>query len=275
MDYTTDKANQDLDIFLYSLFVEDLPLDYFEIMTDDITGLGKVAEASEKMTREAREFIFKVFGNIFFPASEEGGEWLRDIVCVKRDRWQETSVAAYKKTKLTGRSIQKVDIRLLEPIYKGASLEDSPTVQELWSGCLAAASIGETIDPSYPRIISDMTPKDLEVLSLIDRLERQIINKEIKRSSGIKLEKDHYALKIKSIKKDSNLSDEKLRISFDKLINFGLCRLVGGTMRDIFIYGDYRQNEAIYLTYIGKNFLDVCLHLFNQSFDTSSETSSS
>lgn len=231
----------------------------------DPTGLAKIIEVSEKLTREAREFLFKIAGNTLIPASEELGEWFRDIIRVRRARWEKTINEAQRKAKSTKRPIQEVDVKILEPIIEGASLEGDETVSDLWSGLLASASIGETIDPIYSQILRDMTSNDAITFKLLNEIECQILSGQIKKKNGIRLNKKSYAIRIKSIRKESSLSDEELQISLEKLLNFGVCRLVGGTLRNILFFDEFKPNEGIYLTFIGKKFLDLCTSFENET----------
>ena len=115
----------------------------------------------------AQGLIQKMFG----PAAEEIGLMLGDKARVYRLK-NLLSVIAKTDELLRAKSIDphSVPLRTLLPIIEGASMEDDETLSRKWAGLLASAAASlepEVAHPSFPRILSEITPHEAVML---DRL---------------------------------------------------------------------------------------------------------
>ena len=71
-----------------------------------------------------------------------------------------------KKLESTGKPVNPVPPRLLIPIFEAASVEDNPTLQDMWSGLLASASDrADNMSPSYVETLKALTPMDAQALT--------------------------------------------------------------------------------------------------------------
>jgi hypothetical protein len=94
------------------------------------------------------------------PLSEELGLYFGDKVRAFRHRNITTIVdGSVKRLEEVGKPVEPVPPRLLLPILDAASLEDNPTLQDMWSGLLASASDqADNMSPSYAETLKALKP---------------------------------------------------------------------------------------------------------------------
>ena len=118
----------------------------------------------------AKSLLQKLCG----PAAEEFGAMLQDRTRVYRLKNQ-LRMLGKVQTMLdnAGTGVHSVPLRTLLPFLEGAALEDDEDLSDKWAGLLAtAASSNESglMHPSFPRILSEMSPRDAFVLDRLYQL---------------------------------------------------------------------------------------------------------
>ena len=121
------------------------------------------ASALQAVEDAARGFLLKVAG----PVGEETGLLLQDKVRIYRFKNQIKALARAKQMmEDAGLEPSSVPFRTLLPLLDGAALEDEPDLAEKWAALLANAANPEERDvpPSYPAILSELSPGDAAIL---------------------------------------------------------------------------------------------------------------
>lgn len=128
---------------------------------DCLADSGDIAKAIQPFAR--------VFEQLTGPMAEELGLLLRDKVRALRQRNTSAVVeGAGRLLEDAGRPINAVPPRLLLPIIESASLENNPTIQEMWSGLLASASErADEMSPSYVEVLKQLTPVEARCLKVL------------------------------------------------------------------------------------------------------------
>ncbi len=121
----------------------------------------------EEGVKAAKPLLEKLCG----PALEELGLLLQDRARVYRLKNQLRILSKVQiMLREAGTTVQAVPLRTLLPLLEGAALEDSKMLSDMWAGLLAsAASFGESesIHPSFPRILSELTPREAHILDKV------------------------------------------------------------------------------------------------------------
>jgi hypothetical protein len=122
----------------------------------------------------AKEFLLKLLG----PATEEVGFLLQDKVRFYRFKNQ-LRVLKKAETMLlkSGYKPQAVPLRVLVPILEAAASEDDDNLSDKWAALLANSSIDDGEDsshPSFPRILSDITPGEARFLDHLVKKGREL-----------------------------------------------------------------------------------------------------
>jgi Abortive infection alpha len=167
----------------------------------------------EEVTKTSRAFLEKVAG----PAAEELGLLLQDKVRLYRFKNQVKMLdKARAILKEAGISPSVVPLRSLLPILEGAALEDNEYLADKWAALLANAAADETggnSHPSFPHILSELSPNDARFLDLL-----------AKHTSKVPFEK----FKVEAMQA-LGLSDIDFHRSFGNLFRLGLCWNTDGT----------------------------------------------
>ncbi len=103
---------------------------------------------------------------LFGPAAEQVGLILAESVGAYRHRNLANIVLkAKEKLDAVGLPVRSVPLKIIHPMLEAASLEEEPTLQDLWASMLAnAASDGSGVLPSFPEILRQMTGVDAKLL---------------------------------------------------------------------------------------------------------------
>ena len=126
--------------------------------------MGDVGEIAKAVTPLV-DNLAKLTG----PMSEELGQYFGDKVREFRQRNMTTIVdGAVKRLEEAKKPVDPVPPRLLLPIIDSASLEDNPTLQEMWSGLLASASDqADNMSPSYVETLKALTPIEARSIKVL------------------------------------------------------------------------------------------------------------
>lgn len=133
-------------------------------MAEDLTGVGKVAEAAERGTREMRELVRDFLG----PAAAEVGQYLADKVRIYRFNAVLRALRkAKEKIASSGVDAHPIDLKRLIPMLEGASLEEDEDLVSRWAGLIAStATHGDTI-PAFADILKQLSPEEARMLDYI------------------------------------------------------------------------------------------------------------
>jgi len=210
------------------------------------TGIPAAIEA-------AKEFLEKIAG----PAAEEVGLLLQDKVRIYRFRNQLKMLAkAQKMLDDAGVSPTSVPLKTLLPLLEGAALEEEDDLSTKWAALLANAATPNSplaIYPSFPHILSQLSPRDARVLDEIYDLALRLglVPGQWAERGG----------KRESIMQVMGMSIEEFDLVTDNLIRLGLCS--GQGTRLSFIDNkdqvfQLKDKGTISITQLGYEFVTAC-----------------
>jgi hypothetical protein len=138
-------------------------------MPDPGTGITVVTVLAV-VAKQAQDFIAAVTGH--------HGESVGTILGNYTKRRQENAEAIGSRAHLTllniGVKAQEIPMSILMPALEAASLEEEPSLQEVWANLLANAADPREIvavDPAFIHILKELSPKDAAILNrLYDNL---------------------------------------------------------------------------------------------------------
>lgn len=210
------------------------------------TGIPAAIEA-------AKEFLGKIAG----PAAEEVGLLLQDKVRIYRFSNQlKMLTKTQKMLNETGVSPTSVPLRTLLPLLEGAALEEEDDLSSKWAALLANAATPNSplaIYPSFPRILSQLSPRDARVLEAIYDLVLQL---------GLRPGQwPERGGSRESIIQIMGMSPEEFDLVTDNLIRLGLCS--GQGTRLSFIDNkdqvfQLKDKGTISITQLGYEFTSAC-----------------
>lgn len=201
----------------------------------------------------AKEFLGKIAG----PATEEVGLLLQDKVRIYRFGNQLKMLAkAQKMLDDAGVSPISIPLRTLLPLLEGAALEEEDDLSTKWAALLANAATPHSpvdIYPSFPHILSQLSPRDARVLDAIYDL-----------ALHLGLRPGQWAERggnRESIMQIMGMSPEEFDLVTDNLIRLGLCS--GQGTRLSFIDNkdqvfQLKDKGTISITQVGYEFVTAC-----------------
>jgi hypothetical protein len=171
-------------------------------MPDDLVGLGKIAEAAERSTREMRELM----RDLLAPATRELGQYFADRMRIFRAPTAiEAMKIAHAKIEASALPKQPVEPRILVPALEGASLEEDQDLIVRWAGLIASAATNGEALPAFANILGQITPEEARMLDFIyDRAEPVLddqtagVDKEDLRSASA-LDAEPYLVRIQNL----------------------------------------------------------------------------
>ncbi len=204
--------------------------------------------AVKESIRVAEQFLNKLFG----PAAEEGGGLIKDKV----EFWRfKSKIELLMKTK-SFLEEKGIDPRLvlpktLIPILESGSLENDPTLSDMWANLLASYATGNLEIQSYPFLLRELSPMEVSLLSSLYSAR--------KRSALKGRDLVTHGVTSKSICGGLGISEERYGVMVDNLFRLNLVQPVGATGA---LVGEHpisiKTNEIIYLTDLGFDFVKVC-----------------
>jgi len=203
--------------------------------------------------KAAKEFLVKIAG----PAAEEVGLLLQDKVRIYRFRNQLKVLAkAQKMLDDAGVSPTSVPLKTLLPLLNGAALEEEDDLSTKWAALLANAATPNSplaIYPSFPHILSQLSPRDARVLDAIYDLALRL-----DLGPGRWIERGGNR---ESIMQVMGMSPEEFDLVTDNLIRLGLCSGQGTKLSFIDIKDQVFQLKdkgTISITQLGYEFVTAC-----------------
>lgn len=133
-------------------------------MVDDLVGLGKIADAAERGTRELRELV----RDLLKPAAHELGECFADRIRLYREKAAMTALQeAMTQIKASGLDKKPLSVKDVVLLLEGASLEEDDYLVSKWAGLISsAATTGDTL-PAFSDILRQLTPEEVRMLDYI------------------------------------------------------------------------------------------------------------
>ena len=131
-------------------------------MTPEPISTAIVTGGLEAGVSAAKGLVERLFG----PAADELGAMLSDKARLYRLK-NTLRVLAKTQELLSNAKIEgnQVPLRTLLPILDGAAMEDDESLSAKWAGLLASAAASPpAVHPSFPRILSELTPREAAML---------------------------------------------------------------------------------------------------------------
>jgi hypothetical protein len=150
------------------------------------------------------------------PAFEELGLLLQDRARVYRLKNQLRMLSRVQDMlHKAGTEVHAVPLRTLLPLLEGAALEDAEGLSDKWAGLLASAASSVESDsthPSFPRILSEMSPREALILDKLYQAGSQV---------------DWNSFR-EGLAKEFSTSVESINQSYGNLFRLGVCRITRG-----------------------------------------------
>lgn len=213
-------------------------------------------------TKEVVDFVKKVGG----PSLEEWGKTLGDLA---REKRLKTQMAIWNRAQemcqKSGVSPKAVDIKILLPLLGNGSLENDPTLQEMWAGLLASYAKGGIVTPSYPHILKELSATEVIVLKSLHEARK---NANLKGRDLL----THGSAK-ENICKVLSLSNEQYNLIIDNLFRLYLIQPVGasgvllGRKHPVAV----KSNEIVHITSLGEGLVEACTQFSEKTTNGNSE----
>ena len=128
-------------------------------MTEDIkSGLGSA--------------VGEIVRNVAVPPAKIIGSWLGEFLSVNYSQWRVNQ--ASKVIEGAGEILTELNLeptvfkpKILLPLIEQASLEDDEDLTKKWMGLLASSVTGNSIHPSYPRILSELVQSEAKIIDCL------------------------------------------------------------------------------------------------------------
>src|SRR5262245_3329003 len=202
-------------------------------MVEEWTAVVQVLGTFERLTREARELVRRLFG----PIADAAGERIADKINAGRSANLD-GIAMRVLDMIDGTQARQVPLAILVPVLQQASLEDRAEPVSMWAGLLASAASGQEVHTAYPKILAEITPMEARLLDVLYRWET---------TSDDEGDRD--------LMKHANLTANELPVAG---INLGLRHgLIDGVHTSLWKPNLTKWNN-IRLTPLGTDFVGVC-----------------
>lgn len=212
-------------------------------MADDLAGAGKVAEATERGTRELREVLRDLAG----PAAKEFGEYLgRRIHIYGVVRTVKAAQKARAQILASGLEQQPIPLTVLVPALEGAALEEDEDLATRWAGLLATAATSGAVLPAYADILRQLTPEEARMLDFIYEQSRPVLDE----AEGVDK---------KALQESSGLSQRDFLIRIQNLHRLELVvQLTSGGLEPVRGFRGWGHLGSVGLTALGEAFVLAC-----------------
>ena len=251
-DFSSHKDNESLE----QEFGYYVNLQIWVELLHNVFSLKKGGEAMSGLITFA---ITKVAGDIF---KGEAYQFLKTVVGDVTDnefkifnakRTAKVLIDIYVDCKKKVVDPNKVPLKILLPTIEGLSVEDNEELSEKWANLLKSGISGSDIHPSFPAILSELSPIDARLLekisSLIDKPAQLRVN------SGDWI--DIPGVSELRLAHDKSISENEISLSLDNLIRLNLCEKI--VLEGIIKVGtmEFDETRRVQVTSLGKKFLEV------------------
>ena len=133
-------------------------------MSDDLFGLGKIAEGTERLTREFRELV----RDLLKPAANELGEYFADSIRLYRVK-AAMKAGALAKEQIEKSGLEKRPLTVKDTVLllEGASLEEDDYLISKWAGLISTAATGGKSLPAFADILRQLSPEEAKMIDFI------------------------------------------------------------------------------------------------------------
>ncbi|MBW4462244.1 MAG: DUF4393 domain-containing protein [Nodosilinea sp. WJT8-NPBG4] len=228
---------------------------------NDIVGLGKTAENTLAITKELRGFLASIFGPLLGPATEEIGQYIADPIRIARqERLIKYAEKSQKQIAELDAIPQAIKPKILFPIMEYSTLEDDDYLQDKWVNLLTSAAIGNYIHPSYPRILSELSPLDAKLLEVIYKSyqEEERERQRLKELKAIAFGAGFPGHSAGMLAESLSVNLELIEISLGNLERLNLCsKLEINIEPEEIIIGDRKSYTRYLISPLGASFVAV------------------
>jgi hypothetical protein len=208
-------------------------------MADDLLGFGKLAEAVERGTREVREVI-KAYAEPI--AKAKGHNRATEIQLIGLQRIKKMVGKADRMLSAANRKRKSLNEKIVIPVLEHTFRETQDELIERWAGLLASSLAGDPVHNSFPRILSEITPAEAQIL---DQLFKWREGRSALAYSNTKV-----------LQEEIGLSEKELVIASENLLRLRLCAADSFLTMDAMLAN--KAGSRLYLTYLGVEFVKVC-----------------
>ncbi|WP_103669511.1 Abi-alpha family protein [Pseudanabaena sp. BC1403] len=237
---------------------------------------------SEEIKSGLSSTVGGIVKDVVSPSAKIIGSWLGDSLSVNYSQWRAKQAA--KVVEGAGEILAELNLKptickpkILLPLIEQASLEEDDDLTKKWMGLLASAVIGDSIHPSYSKILSEIIQSEAKIIDYLYSLEMDLDKlQEDKTPEGRKSKRNFLKqFWLKKIQEFVGFNDEEFYLSIDNLLRIRLCyhpdeeesyEVVTETSLDDeelsvnteSITNIYANTEVIRLTRLGKSFVKAC-----------------
>lgn len=214
-------------------------------MTEDLSGIGRVADAVERGTREVRELAVQFVS----PMAEEVGQYLADRARIYR---YQATIRALQKAReqlaSCGIKPRSIELKRLIPMLEGASLEEDERLVSQWAGLIASAATGSDTLPAFAEILRQLTREEARMLEFIHD-----------NSEELPVVADGYGLDKRKVQTDSDLTNIQFLIRIQNLHRLELIvQLTRGDLEPVRGTKGWSRSGHVGLTALGEAFVRAC-----------------
>ncbi len=224
---------------------------------EDVTGAGKLADSTEKLTREIRGLV----SNFLDPIAKESGEFVADkIRGLRMKNAVRVMKDALSMTREAGIATNPVPLRILVPVLEGAGLDDEGELLDRWAALLASVAAGDPILTSYPRILAELTPIEAKILDyVVDAEERAFVDPDARKD----MDTGYWGVLRPEFETELEIEDGRFPVLAVNMIRLGLCFAapgdgtaeIGGTRNAPILY---QHTEGLRPSPLGRDFVSAC-----------------
>jgi hypothetical protein len=116
---------------------------------------------SEEIKSGLISTVGEIVKDVVSPSAKIIGSWLGEALSVNYSQWRAEQAA--KVVEGAGEILAELNLKptickpkILLPLIEQASLEEDDDLTKKWMGLLASAVIGDSIHPSYSKILSEI-----------------------------------------------------------------------------------------------------------------------
>lgn len=226
-------------------------------MSDDYLGIGKLAEAIERGTREFREVV-KIY---LEPIVREKGQLQADKIRFEREvQAAKMMMEADRLLQDAGIERRTLNLKIAIPLIENASLETEEELTAKWAGLLASSVSGNQVHVSFPAILAELTSTEVKILDILFSWSKQW------EQTGTWEQPEHTMRKLREA---LGISKEVFRIPAENLLHLRLCWMDNAWSDDALF--DRDSDIHLLITGLGKSFVGACHGPTSKHIDVTDE----
>ena len=219
-----------------------------------------LAEIPKTLLEGAQSFLNRLLG----PTVDETGQLLADKVRYRRFRNQVRIVEGARKLVMeVGLTPKPVSLQTLVPLVEKASLEEDPSVQQMWSTLLAKAATADSRDGLHRlcvEVLSSISPKEALILRHIHaeyEKKRPELLESLRKWNAVRMDiyADSLAFRPNTLYREANVGDEDGDLLLDNLLRLNILKWEVPEVED----GQTVHPSFVHLTELGLVVLKECI----------------